>query len=96
MATPGLEEDGVTDRTSRHPAEVRPRSAPGRIARVPAQMIGACTARQNDAERGHPELVSVAGPLPARSPLPPRQLPERKAVLCAWTLNTSSYPSTSW
>src|SRR5829696_8234307 len=28
------------------------------------------------------ELVGVAGPLPARSPLPPRQLPERKAVLC--------------
>jgi hypothetical protein len=28
------------------------------------------------------EPVGVAGPLPARSPLPPRQLPERKAVLC--------------
>src|SRR5918998_4480076 len=28
------------------------------------------------------ELVGVAGPLPARSPLPPRQLPERKGVLC--------------
>ena len=28
------------------------------------------------------ELVGVAEPLPARSPLPPRQLPERKAVLC--------------
>ena len=41
------------------------------------------------------ELVGVAGPLPARSPLPPRQLPERKAVLCAWTSNTSSYSSTS-
>jgi len=26
--------------------------------------------------------VGVAGPLPACSPLPPRQLPKRKAVLC--------------
>jgi hypothetical protein len=43
----------------------------------------------------HPAEVRQRG-APARSPSPPRQLPERKAVLCVWTSNTSSYPSTSW
>ena len=32
-------------RTSRHPAKVRQRGAPGRIVQAPAQTSGACTRR---------------------------------------------------
>jgi hypothetical protein len=43
-------------RTSRHPAKVRQRGAPGRIVQAPAQTSGGLhhAARQNDAEKGHP------------------------------------------
>ena len=71
-------------RTFQHPAKVRQRGAPGRIVQAPAQRSGGLhTLPAKTTRRGaiH-ELVGVAGPLPARSPLPPRQLPERKAVLC--------------
>src|SRR5215218_8800258 len=70
-------------RTFQHPAKVRQRGAPGRIVQAPAQRSGGLhTLPAKTTRRGaiH-ELVGVAGPLPARSPLPPRQLPKRKAVL---------------
>src|SRR5829696_767340 len=55
MAAPVLEEDGVLGRTSRHPAKVRQRGAPGRIVQAQPRRAGpAHAARQNDAERGHP------------------------------------------
>ena len=57
-------------RTSRHPAKVRQRGAPGRIVQAPAQTSGACITppAKTTRRRAIHELVGVAGPLPARSP----------------------------
>jgi len=66
---------------------IRPRCASAvrliESCRPPPRRAGPAHAAAKTTWRGaiH-ELVGVAGPLPASSVLPPRQLPERKAVLC--------------